>query len=142
MPIYEYGCYDCHKRVSIFFRSIAAAEQSEARCPRCGGTHLKRLVSRVARVRSEDERLDSLADPAALGGFDENDPKSMAKFMKTMTREMGDELGDELGSEFDEVVDRLEKGQSPEDIEKEMPELGENMPGGSGSSAAADDWLG
>ncbi len=141
MPIYEYGCYDCHKRVSVFFRSISAAENGTAHCPRCGGTNLKRLVSRVARIRSEDERLDALADPANLGGFDENDPKSLAKFMKTMTREMGDEIGDELGPEFDEVVDRLEKGQSPEEIEKEMPELGENMPGG-GGAPAADDWFG
>jgi hypothetical protein len=32
-------------------------------------------------------------------------------------------LGEELPPEFDEVVDRLEKGQSPEEIEKEVPSL-------------------
>ncbi len=141
MPIYEYGCYDCHKRVSIFFRTIAEAEKTTPHCPRCGGTNLKRLMSRVARLRSEDERLDSLADPANFGAFDENDPKSLAKFMKTMTRELGDEIGDDLGPEFDEVVDRLEKGQSPEEIEKEMPELGEETAGGS-AGGAGDDWFG
>jgi hypothetical protein len=40
-------------------------------------------------------------------------------------RKMGRELGEEMPPEFDEVVDRLEKGQSPEEIEKEIPDLGE-----------------
>ena len=39
-------------------------------------------------------------------------------------RQMGSEAGEELGPEFDEVVGRLEAGQTPEDIEKELPDLG------------------
>ena len=39
-------------------------------------------------------------------------------------RKMGKEMGEELPPEFDEVVDRLEMGQSPEDIEKDLPDLG------------------
>jgi len=140
MPIYEYGCYDCRKRVSVFWRSFSEAEKGTPRCPRCGGTNLKRLVSRVARVRSEESRLESLADPANLAGLDENDPKSLAKFMTKMSNEMGDEAGD-LGPEFHEVVDRLEAGQSPEEIEQELPELGEGLSGG-GPGGAADDWFG
>jgi hypothetical protein len=38
-------------------------------------------------------------------------------------RKMSDEVGEDLGPEFDEVVGRLEAGESPEDIEKSMPEL-------------------
>lgn len=137
MPIYEYGCYDCRKRVSVFWRTIDAAEKGVATCPRCGGTHLKRLISKVSMLRTEDSRLESLSDDAMFGGLDQNDPKSMAKFMRKMTGELGDEMGDELGPEFDEVIDRLEKGQNPEDIEKEMPNLSDAFPGGGG---AADDW--
>jgi hypothetical protein len=44
----------------------------------------------------------------------------MARFM----RKMGREMGEELPAEFDEVVDRLESGETPEEIEKSMPELG------------------
>jgi putative FmdB family regulatory protein len=131
MPIYEYGCYDCRKRVTVFFRSFAAAERGEAVCPRCGGAHLKRLISRVAVVRSEDSRLDDLTDPSHLGDFDENDPKSIARWM----RQMSHEVGEDLGPEFGEVVDRLEAGQNPEDIEKELPDLGGAMAGDVG-----DDW--
>jgi hypothetical protein len=41
-----------------------------------------------------------------------------------MMRQMSRELGEDMGPEFDEVVDRLEKGQSPEDIEHDLPDLG------------------
>jgi hypothetical protein len=57
--------------------------------------------------RSEDARLDSLADPSKLGDFDENDPKSVARMMRRMGSEMGDEYA---GPEFDEAVDELESG--------------------------------
>jgi hypothetical protein len=32
--------------------------------------------------------------------------------------------------EFDEVIDRLESGQSPEEIEESMPDLGDSLGGG------------
>ncbi len=41
-----------------------------------------------------------------------------------MMRKMGQELGEELPPEFDEVVDRLEAGENPEEIEESMPDLG------------------
>lgn len=131
MPIYEYGCYDCRKRVNVFFRSFSEVETKEATCPRCGGVNLKRLVSRVAFVRSEESRLESLADPSSLAGLDENDPKSVARWM----RKMGNEMGEDLGDEFNEVVDRLEAGEDPESIEQSMPEMG-------GAGGASDDWFG
>lgn len=133
MPIYEYGCYDCRKRVNIFFRSFAEVETKEAVCPRCQGTNLKRLVSKVAFMRSEESRLESLADPGNMAGLDENDPKSMAAWMRKMSREMGEDLGDE----FNEVVSRLEAGEDPEAIEQAMPDLGGGPAGG-----GDDDWYG
>jgi putative FmdB family regulatory protein len=120
MPIYEYVCSDCGRRVSLLWRSFADAESRQAVCPRCGGTRLTRLISRVAVLRSEDSRLDDLGDAGDMAGLDENDPKSLARFM----RKMADETGEELGPEFDEVVGRLEAGEDPESIEESMPDLG------------------
>ena len=70
--------------------------------------------------------MDSMADE--FSGFEglEEDPKAMGKMM----RKMGKEMGEELPAEFDEVVDRLESGQSPEDIESAMPDLGNEAGGG------------
>jgi putative FmdB family regulatory protein len=121
MPIYEYYCADCRRRVSLLWRSFADLEKREAVCPRCGGKNLQRLVSRVAVLRSEESRLDNLADPSSMGDVDENDPKSLARWM----RKMSQETGEDMGPEFDEVVGRLEAGEDPESIEKSMPDLGE-----------------
>lgn len=123
MPIYEYTCHDCRRRVSLLWRSFADAESRTPVCPRCGGTNLARLISRVAVVRSEGGRLDDMSDSdadSALAGLDENDPKSLARFM----RKMADETGEDLGPEFEEVVGRLEAGEDPESIEESMPDLG------------------
>lgn len=130
MPIYEYRCHGCRRRVSILWRSFAEAEEGQAVCPRCGSTNLTRLVSRVRVVRSEGSRLEDMADPSFLSDLDENDPRSMARLM----RRMADEVGEEMGPEFDEVVGRLEAGESPEEIERSMPDLlggeGEGFEGG------------
>jgi len=120
MPIYEYSCQDCGRRVSLLWRTFADAESRQAVCPRCGGTHLTRLISRVAVLRSEESHLDDLTDPGDMAGLDENDPKSLARFM----RKMAGETGEDLGPEFDEVVGRLEAGEDPESIENAMPDLG------------------
>jgi hypothetical protein len=80
--------------------------------------------------------MEDLADPSAWGDLDENDPKSMGKFMRKMVNELGDEAGD-LGPEFEEVIDRLESGQDPEEIEKQMPDLlGDEGPMGGGGMGA------
>jgi putative FmdB family regulatory protein len=102
MPIYEYECADCRRRVSLLIRTLSAP--AAPACPRCGGTSLTRLMSRFATVKSEDTRLESLADSASFGDLDENDPGSVARFMKKMGKEFGDELGDDFESAVDEAM--------------------------------------
>jgi len=132
MPIYEYACHNCQRRVSLLWRSFDDAQTREPVCPRCGGKNLSRMISRVAVVRSEESRLDDLADPSALGGLDENDPQSLARFM----RKMAAETGEDLGPEFEEVVGRLEAGEDPKAIEQSMPDLG----GADGGFGGGDDF--
>ena len=92
MPIYEYVCQSCGKRNSFF---VLINECWSPKCNHCSSTELRRIMSRFAAPRSEESRLESLADPGKWGDLDENDPKSMVKFMKKMGREMGDELGED-----------------------------------------------
>ena len=121
MPIYEYFCYDCRKRVSVFFRTFSEAGDEQACCPHCGGANLRRLVSRVAVMRSEDSRLDDLADDTSLmSGLESEDPRALASFM----RRMSDETGEPLDADMGEMIERLERGESPEEIEKSMPDMG------------------
>jgi len=133
MPIYEYRCADCQKKVSVFFRSFSAADQEQPRCPVCRGTHLTKTVSKVRVIRgaSASSGGDDGLDDSMLDDLNENDPRSLGRMM----RRMADETGEDLGPEFGEVVGRLEKGEDPEAIEKSMPELAE-MGGDDGGMGA------
>jgi hypothetical protein len=67
---------------------------------------MERLLSRFAAPKSEEARLESLADPDNLGGLDENDPSSMARFMK----KMGDEMGEDIGEDVEAMMDQSGDG--------------------------------
>jgi putative FmdB family regulatory protein len=99
MPIYEYLCTACRRQVSLL-RRISDLEAPH--CPRCGGEHLTRLMSRFATLRSEEDRLEALADPSQIGDLDESDPKSVGRWMKKMGGELGEDLG---GEDWDEMID-------------------------------------
>jgi putative FmdB family regulatory protein len=95
VPIYEYECQGCRRRVSLLVRSLAS--QEAPRCPRCGSAAVSRLMSRFATPKSEDARLEAAADPSRYGDLDENDPQAVARFVRRMGDEMGEDLGDDLG---------------------------------------------
>jgi putative FmdB family regulatory protein len=120
VPIYEYHCLDCRRRVSLFVRSIS--NPGTPACPRCGGQKLERLMSRFTRVRSEEDRLDALADPGALGDLDESDPKSVARWAKRMGRELGEDVGEDFDQMMDEAIEEEASGKSPEGGGTESPE--------------------
>lgn len=136
MPLYDYTCLDCHQRFDIFM-PFSEYGSHPVTCPHCKSQAVRRGIPRVRVAKSEESRMDALSsdfsDPSALAGL-ENDPQAMGRMM----RKMGKEMGEEMPPEFGEVVDRLEKGQSPEDIEKELPDLGE---GGMGDGGMGEDGL-
>jgi len=109
MPIYEYRCSACGLRQSVFFRTFTAV--ADVRCRRCGGTDLRKLVSAFYAAKSEDAVLESMADPSNFGDVDENDPRSVARWARRMAKE----TGEDMGGEFDEMVDRLEAGEMPDE---------------------------
>jgi putative FmdB family regulatory protein len=119
MPIYDYRCAACGRRSSHFFLSFSAAASAAPTCPHCGSAQLDRLVSRVALLKSEESRLESLSDESLFAGVDENDPKSVARW----ARRLGRELGEDAGPEFDELIDRMEAGEP-------LEEAGAGEPGG------------
>lgn len=130
MPIYEYRCNDCKKKVSILFLSFSSIQ--EPTCSHCGSKNLTRLISRFAVHRSEESRLERLADPSRWGAIDENDPKSILEWTKRMGKEMG--VGDELGKDFDEMVEsEFEKEAKKESGESENS-FSENTDVGSSES--------
>ncbi len=90
MPIYEFLCQDCGKMSSFLVMNIRTPFSPE--CKKCQSKRMTRLISRVARIRSEESRLESLADPSKFSDLDERDPASMARWMKKMGKELGEDI--------------------------------------------------
>ncbi len=124
MPNYEYRCLNCRRRFEVFL-TYAEYGTRTIPCPHCKSENVQRRIGRIRVARSDDSRLENLADPSQLEGL-EDDPRALGRMM----REMGREAGEEMPPEFDEVVNRLEAGQSPEQIEQDLPDLGAGDGGG------------
>jgi putative FmdB family regulatory protein len=122
MPIYEYGCLDCNGRFQKLVQGFS--DPPGLVCPRCQGANIRRAISRFATLKSEEARLEAMADPSTFAGLDENDPRSIAEWAKRM----GKELGDEAGEDWDEMVEEM--------LEEE---LGDKPEGGGAGSAPQDD---
>jgi putative FmdB family regulatory protein len=124
MPDYEYRCLNCRRRFEVFL-TYSEYGTKLITCPHCKSEKVQRRIGRIRVARSDESRLENLADPSKLEGLDD-DPRALGRMM----REMGSEVGEEMGPEFNEVVNRLESGQSPDQIEKDLPELGAGDAGG------------
>lgn len=136
MPVYEFRCNACHRKVILRYKTYADYDAAVPACPACGSTDLTRLISRVAIQRSSITRLmsGSLDDESALDNLDTDDPVALGR----MLREMSSEMGEDLGGEFEEVVERLERGDDPEEIEASLPPMSDGP--GSLAADAADDF--
>lgn len=121
MPTYDYRCQSCKARFERF-QTYAEYGQKQVICPTCGSDLVQRRIGRIRIAKSEDRRIEDMVDPTQLAGL-EDDPKALGRLM----RKMGDEMGEDTGPEFDEVVSRLEKGEDPEQIERDMPDLGDSF---------------
>jgi putative FmdB family regulatory protein len=122
MPVYEFKCSNCRKPFEIRL-SFDEYDHAVVICPHCGSKDVARRIRRVAVAGGDKAHLESMADPMAMSAL-ENDPRALGKMM----REMSSQVGEDMGGEFNEVVGRLERGESPEQIEKSMPDLGSDMP--------------
>jgi putative FmdB family regulatory protein len=109
LPIYEYRCRDCGRKSA--FLTLSVNSPLQPKCRKCGSLRLEKLVSRVAVARSEESRIKSLADPSKLAGLDENDPKSVARWMKKMGKEMGEDMGEDFDRSVDEAMEEAESGE-------------------------------
>jgi putative FmdB family regulatory protein len=108
MPIYEYRCRDCGRKST--FVTLSVKTRLEPKCRKCGSGNLVKLISRVAVSRSEESRLENMADPSKLAGLDENDPKSVARWMKSMGKEIGEDMGEDFDQSIEEAMEEAEKG--------------------------------
>jgi putative FmdB family regulatory protein len=98
MPVYEYRCSGCSRKFQALVGMVAGAD--EVACPHCGSKEALKLVSRFARYRSEDDRIDALADQVELMG----EPDSAAE-MRRVARELGKAMDEDLSDEMEEMLE-------------------------------------
>jgi putative FmdB family regulatory protein len=119
MPTYDFFCNNCEKRFDVFM-TFSEYGKKAVHCTHCQSNNVRRRMTKVRIAKSDESRMESMADDfPGLEGI-EDDPKALGQMM----RKMGSEMGEELPAEFNEVVGRLEAGQSPEEIESVLPDLG------------------
>lgn len=106
MPIYEFRCRACRKRTSVFVRTVTSVKTPA--CEHCGSKKTARMFSRVAVLRGDEA---AGLDESSLGDVDENDPRSVAKWVRKMSRDMGEPLDSDMQGE----LDRMEAGEMSDD---------------------------
>ena len=72
-------------------------------CKFCKSVDMERLFSRFSSPKSEQARIESLADPSSFSGLDENDPASVARWVKKMGSELGDDFSD--GQDIEQIAE-------------------------------------
>jgi putative FmdB family regulatory protein len=131
MPIYEFFCRDCNTIFNFLSRRINTSKIPD--CPKCGGA-MKKMLSSFATVGRAKEPHDEGLPPgfdetrmeSALGELsreaekmNEEDPRAMARLM----RRFSEKTGLVLNENMEKALSRLEAGEDPDSIEKEMGDL-------------------
>jgi putative FmdB family regulatory protein len=131
MPVYEFYCTDCHKIFHFLSKSVNTEKRPD--CPKCGRPDLERQVSlfAVSKGRSEEEQgpmpdIDEYKMGKAMAAManeaeniNEDDPRQAAQLM----RKLYNTTGLPLGPGMDEMMRRMESGENPEQVEKEMEDI-------------------
>lgn len=130
MPIYEFFCEDCNTVFNFFSSRINVEKKPD--CPKCGKPELQKLMSTFATIGKASEETDPLSgmdetkmEQAFEGlmreaeNINEDDPKQMAGLM----RRFSDKTGLSLGDRMEEALARMEAGEDPEQIERDMGDI-------------------
>ncbi|SDP19094.1 FmdB family zinc ribbon protein [Desulforhopalus singaporensis] len=128
MPIYEFYCEPCN---TVFnFLSLRVNTSKIPSCPRCGQQKMTRQLSTFAAITGAEKEgrgiapeLDETRMERAFESLmseaehmKEDDPRQMASLMRKFTSETGLRLGDSM----EEAISRMESGEDPDRVEKEM----------------------
>ncbi|MDW7773821.1 MAG: zinc ribbon domain-containing protein [Desulfobulbaceae bacterium] len=130
MPIYEFYCPDCNTIFNFYSRRVAPGKQPD--CPQCGRKKIRKMMSSFATIGKARWETNPLAgmDEAKVGNafegllreaenVNENDPRQMARLM----RKFSDKTGISLGERMQEAMSRLEDGENPDQVEREIDDL-------------------
>ena len=86
------------------------ADNDEPKCPACDSRDLQKLMSRFARGRDDDARMEAVAEK--LESRDLDNPAELSRFAREMGRELSAESGEDLSGEIEELIEEESRGGS------------------------------
>jgi putative FmdB family regulatory protein len=98
MPVYEYRCQACGKKFSALIGMVAVPD--DERCSHCGSSEVSRLVSRFVRGRTEDDRVDAIADQLEFMG-EPDSPSAMRETLKDVGKALDEDVSDDMEELFE-----------------------------------------
>ena len=126
MPIYEYWCSKCKRRISLYQQNYSSSSIS---CPHCGDSPLERLFSTFSMHKTyKDVYADILNDRDLTRGMMRNDPRAMADWNRRMSG------GEKAPPEYEEITERMDSGEWPV---QQLEERKKEFFGDEGSTPAA-----
>ena len=91
MPIYEFNCQNCHRRLTFLVRGISAP--FTPKCLSCGNTNLSRVISGFAYHKSLKTVWEESGEPTMRPGDDYyRDPRNIGRWVEKKFQDMGQEI--------------------------------------------------
>lgn len=109
MPIFEFRCNSCSRKFATLVGMTA--DSGDIVCPHCGAQDATKLISRFRQGRTEEDRLDDLADRLEQYG----EPESPSK-MREMMREMGKAVDEDISDEMEEMFEADLAGELDDEL--------------------------
>ncbi|MBN1376155.1 MAG: zinc ribbon domain-containing protein [Dehalococcoidia bacterium] len=111
MPIYEYDCRSCHRRVSLLLR-IADLEQSQT-CPYCGESEMVRILSRFSVHKSISTIYEESGEPGMSQSADYyKDPRNIGRGVEKRFKNMNIEMP----SSIQQSINEAREGKLPDSL--------------------------
>ena len=132
MPIYEYRCGKCRRRMDIFVQGFSPPTTPS--CTKCGSKELSRIYSSFTVRRSKNDRGvydEILSDSKLTHGLMRNDPRALAEWSRKMARA----TSEDVTPESEELLSRLDAG---EDMNKVVEDFKQTEMGGDTETGGAE----
>jgi putative FmdB family regulatory protein len=111
MPIYEFICQNCHRRLSFLIRDISGP--IVPKCLSCGSNNLSRVISSFAYHKSLQTVWEESGEPTIHAGDDYyRDPRNIGRWVEKKFQDMGQELP----SQIREKIGAAREGVLPEPL--------------------------
>ncbi len=111
MPIYEFICHSCSRKLSFLVRDVARPFAPQ--CSLCGSSYLSRTVSTFACHKSLETVWEESGEPTMRPGGDYyKDPRNIGRW----TEKRFQDMGQEVPSPLQEKIQAAREGVLPEPL--------------------------